>query len=126
MSDFVSASSSEAPNFGVPAVWNDNRRLQSNQGGFDQARDQALAQVLALVQLGIIAAHREIVARDNPTSYSIIEYMQFAQTAKNIVKRIAYSYMDDVAQFALQTLKDRSPVGSGTDKHPGLYRDRHM
>jgi hypothetical protein len=34
--------------------------------------------------------------------------------------------MDDVAQFTLETLRQRSPVGSGRDSHPGLYRDSHM
>ncbi len=37
-----------------------------------------------------------------------------------------YVYMNDIAQFALQTLRDLSPVGSGRDSHPGLYRDSHM
>lgn len=37
-----------------------------------------------------------------------------------------YSYMDEIAQFALQTLRERSPVGSSRDPHPGLYRDSHM
>lgn len=39
---------------------------------------------------------------------------------------IRYLYMDEIAQFVLQTLRDRSPIGSGSDKHPGLYRDSHM
>lgn len=37
-----------------------------------------------------------------------------------------YFYMDEVAQFTLQTLRERSPVGAPPDKHPGLYRDSHM
>lgn len=37
-----------------------------------------------------------------------------------------YFYMDEIAQFALTTLRERSPVGSGKDPHPGLYRDSHM
>jgi hypothetical protein len=42
--------------------------------------------------------------------------------------RIVFRYlpMQDVVDFALQTLRDRSPVGSDRDKHPGLYRDSHM
>lgn len=43
--------------------------------------------------------------------------------------RIVYTFfppMDDVATFALQTLRDLSPVGSGKDPHAGLYRDSHM
>jgi hypothetical protein len=35
-----------------------------------------------------------------------------------------YVYMMDIAAFTLQTLRDRSPVG--TDKHAGLYRDSHI
>ncbi|MGJ4893776.1 hypothetical protein ACQR10_04565 [Bradyrhizobium sp. HKCCYLRH2060] len=34
--------------------------------------------------------------------------------------------MNEIAQFVLQTLRERSPVGSGDDPHPGLYRDSHM
>jgi hypothetical protein len=41
--------------------------------------------------------------------------------------RIIFRYlaMQDVVDFALATLHDRSPVGSGADQHPGLYRDSH-
>lgn len=40
--------------------------------------------------------------------------------------RIVFTFyvMQQVVDFAMQTLKDRSPVG--TDKHAGLYRDSHM
>lgn len=31
-----------------------------------------------------------------------------------------------VVEFALDTLRANSPVGSGDDPHPGLYRDSHM
>lgn len=35
--------------------------------------------------------------------------------------------MQDVVDFALATLRERSPVGSaGADEHPGLYRDSHI
>jgi hypothetical protein len=37
-----------------------------------------------------------------------------------------FYYMEEVCAFALQTLRDRSPVGSSGDPHPGLYRDSHM
>lgn len=36
-----------------------------------------------------------------------------------------YLNMDEVAQFALKTLRDFSPAGSGDDPHPGLYRASH-
>lgn len=41
---------------------------------------------------------------------------------------ILYEYprIDAVAEFALETLRKLSPVGSVGDKHPGLYRDSHM
>ncbi len=37
-----------------------------------------------------------------------------------------YVYMTAVVEFALQTLKERSPIGSTDDEHPGLYRDSHL
>jgi hypothetical protein len=43
--------------------------------------------------------------------------------------RIVYTIfppMTDIVTFALQTLRDLSPVGSNKDPHPGLYRDSHM
>lgn len=43
--------------------------------------------------------------------------------------QIVYKYtmsMQPLVTFALETLKANSPVGSGSDKHPGLYRDNHM
>jgi hypothetical protein len=42
--------------------------------------------------------------------------------------RLVFRYlaMQDIVDFALATLRDRSPVGSGADKHPGLYRDSHI
>lgn len=43
-------------------------------------------------------------------------------------QRIIYRYqnMPEIVAFALETLKALSPVGSGADKHPGLYRDSHL
>lgn len=43
-------------------------------------------------------------------------------------QRIVYHYtnMVSVVEFAIETLKSLSPVGSGKDKHPGLYRDSHL
>ncbi|BAL77032.1 hypothetical protein [Bradyrhizobium cosmicum] len=36
-----------------------------------------------------------------------------------------YQAMQDIVDFALSVLRERSPVGTGNDKHPGLYRDSH-
>lgn len=42
--------------------------------------------------------------------------------------RIVFRYMamQDIVDFALATLRERSPVGSDDDPHPGLYRDSHL
>lgn len=34
--------------------------------------------------------------------------------------------MKELVDFIMTTLRERSPVGSANDKHPGLYRDSHM
>lgn len=39
---------------------------------------------------------------------------------------VRYLAMQDIVDFALQTLRERSPVGSRGDEHPGLYRDSHI
>lgn len=36
-----------------------------------------------------------------------------------------FFYMTQVVEFALETLRANSPVGSDRDPHPGLYRDSH-
>jgi hypothetical protein len=43
-------------------------------------------------------------------------------------QRIVYRYfsMAEVAAFAIKTLQDASPVGSGDDPHIGLYRASHL
>jgi len=38
---------------------------------------------------------------------------------------IRFLAVQDVVDFALEELRARSPVGSGGDQHPGLYRDSH-
>ena len=42
--------------------------------------------------------------------------------------RAIYNFlnMQEIVDFAIATLKEKSPVGSGRDKHPGLYRDSHL
>lgn len=39
---------------------------------------------------------------------------------------INFVSMQYIVAFALETLREKSPVGSGSDKHPGLYRDSHI
>jgi hypothetical protein len=38
---------------------------------------------------------------------------------------LRYQPMQAIVDFALETLREQSPVGSEGDKHPGLYRDSH-
>ncbi|CAL77413.1 hypothetical protein BRADO3636 [Bradyrhizobium sp. ORS 278] len=38
---------------------------------------------------------------------------------------LRYQPMQAVVDFALETLRERSPVGAEGDRHPGLYRDSH-
>lgn len=38
----------------------------------------------------------------------------------------SYFYMQPVVDAALELLREKSPVGSVGDKHPGLYRDNHL
>ena len=41
--------------------------------------------------------------------------------------RLVYSFSNiaELVAFALETLRELSPVGSTGDEHPGLYRDSH-
>lgn len=39
---------------------------------------------------------------------------------------VRYLNMDEIAQFVLETLRSKSPIGSERDKHPGLYKASHM
>lgn len=42
--------------------------------------------------------------------------------------RLVFRYlaMQEVVDFAIETLRALSPVGSKGDSHPGLYRDSHL
>jgi hypothetical protein len=116
----------------------------------DLERQFQLAQTIAMTRLDqqvatiAEAKNREIVLMHQPstvvrmvngaivTADIAVRAYQVAKLAKLISQRrrntitYQYSYADDVVQFALQTLRERSPVGSGNDPHPGLYRDSHM
>jgi hypothetical protein len=103
-----------------------NAQFKASQDGFRQARDLALARAFALMQAAARVAYQEIIARDRPSGYAVVEVVRLYQAAQPLVRRIVYRYMDDVVQFALWALGDLSPVGSASDPHPGLYRDSHM
>lgn len=60
------------------------------------------------------------------TAYQVAKFVQNVRQRRSNRISYRYAYADEVVQFSLQTLRDRSPVGSGNDPHPGLYRDSHM
>jgi hypothetical protein len=52
----------------------------------------------------------------------------FRRDCQGPLMRIVFRYlaMQDVVDFALATLREKSLVGAIGDQHPGLYRDSHM
>ncbi len=70
------------------------------------------------------AAAAEIMVDGGPRPFGVTD------TDFDLSKTHKFSYtfveIDEVVQFAVKTLKDRSPVGSTHDDHPGLYRDSHV
>lgn len=94
---------------------------------FDQAKRAALD-----------AAQRKFVAAVDPARMEGLDHLAvlgfdrgddgsasapITLGSRRIVYR--YAYMGEIVAFALQVLRDKSPVGSGSDPHPGLYRDSH-
>lgn len=107
------------------------------------ATQTALATVQKQMFLAAEKKNQEIVQAYRPSSvvrtidgviaatdlaYTVYQVAVLAENARRqaSVIRYRYSYLDDVVAFALKTLKEKSPVGSGSDPHPGLYRDSHM
>lgn len=76
------------------------------------------------------ARNRQIVAAAQPSTAvrAIDDVVAATDIAFRIGSRIRYryAYMDRVVQAALKLLREKSPVGSGKDKHAGLYRDSHL
>lgn len=119
-------------------------REEALQRQFEAATSRALAKVGEQFVRVAEAKNQQIVKTYQPNSVArivdgaivvgdlIYTGYQIAKIAKNIADQrpnrieYRYSYADGVVQFALQTLRDKSPVGSGDDPHPGLYRDSHM
>jgi len=78
----------------------------------------------------IVIANKEIVDANHPGNVKrIVDGNPNAtDDAIKLVSKVTfqYLYMQEVVAFALQNLKDKSPVGSKHDEHPGLYRDSHL
>ncbi len=120
----------------VPAVYNQ----------FERAKSRAL--VLAKGRLVAIAKgkHAAIMGRyPRPVGFTrfVDGRMGVLETAVNVFGVIHYIYdrsqigferdlkqtvarLDEIALYALEILRSISPVGSGKDPHPGLYRDSHV
>lgn len=111
---------------------------------FQAATQRALVTVRGQMLATAEQLNQEVVKRDRPssvvrsidgaiavadTAYTFYQVARLAQSAlsNRAPSRIEYrySYMQEIVDFALSTLRALSPVGSGGDPHPGLYRDSH-
>lgn len=104
--------------------------IQSVRQQFDVAKQSTLAATQALIAKTAKAKHAEVMQADpRPASFKRIVdgVVGAAEEAVRPDGMIIYDYdrLNVVADFALQTLRDKSPVGGHGDKHPGLYRDSH-
>jgi hypothetical protein len=95
--------------------------------------DVAVRNSVAATQRAIVATakskHAEIMVRE-PIPLNYVRHVDGIEAPEDAVKFdgvIVYDYnrLDIVATMALEMLRDASPVGSGKDPHPGLYRDSH-
>lgn len=95
--------------------------------------DAVIAEVGLLNQQAIVAEarrlHGEVMATD-PRPLNFVRHVDGVEAPEEAVKPggvIVYDYnrLDVIAKRALEILKEISPVGSGRDPHPGLYRDSH-
>lgn len=112
---------------------------------FDAASRRALVQAQARHAQIAKEQHAEVMRREpQPTGFTRIVDGRRGVTEESVKAGgvIIYIYersqigferdirativrLDEIAQFALATLRSISPVGSGRDRHPGLYRDSH-
>lgn len=97
--------------------------------------DAAIAAVKALTQPQFVAEakrlHGEVMGAD-PRPVNFVRHVDGVEGAPEEAVRvdgvIVYDYnrLDLVAKDALKLLRENSPVGTGRDPHPGLYRDSHV
>lgn len=112
---------------------------------FDRAKGRALVAVQRRLVAGAKSRHLAIMNRDpRPSAFlrvvdgrigaleeavkaaGIITYVyQRSQIGFERGEKETVARLDEVVRFALATLQSLSPVGSGSDPHPGLYRDSH-
>lgn len=95
--------------------------------------DAVIASVAALTQRDIVATakrlHADVMATE-PRPLNFVRHVDGVEAPEEAIKPggvIVYDYnrLDIIAKRAMQILRDLSPVGSGHDPHPGLYRDSH-
>ena len=106
-------------------------RLQSVSEQFRIAKQGTLEQTRQVVIRTAKTEHAKIMATvPVPGSFTrVVDGKQSApeeDVKANGVILYEYRRIDVVAQFALDTLREKSPVGSVRDEHPGLYRDSHI
>jgi len=105
-------------------------RQQSVREQIDIVKQSTLAATQALLVATAKAAHAKVMATD-PRPVTFQRFVDGSEGApEEAVKPfgvIVYEYprLNEVALFALETLRSLSPVGSARDPHPGAYRDGH-
>jgi hypothetical protein len=95
--------------------------------------DAVIADVTALTQNDIVAEAKRLhgeVMNTPPKPVSFKRHVDGQEAPEEAVKPggvIVYDYnrLDVIAYRAWDVLREMSPVGTGSDQHPGLYRDSH-
>lgn len=96
---------------------------------FAIAQEVALQFALKKLVQAAIAANQQVVDAGHPSSVSrTVDGAEATDDAIRFTSNIIYKYvyMLEIVAFAMQTLKDLSPVGGASDPHAGLYRDSHL
>lgn len=95
--------------------------------------DSVVVDVKKLTQQDIVKEAKRLnaeVMQTPPRPLGFTRHVDGREAPEEAVKPdgvIVYDYnrLDVVTKLALEVLKELSPVGSGKDKHPGLYRNSH-
>jgi len=105
-------------------------RLQSVSEQFRIAKQRTLAETQKIIVATAKSEHAKIMAAD-PRPVTFKRFVDGREGApEETVKgdgTILYNYprIALVAEYALEVLRENSPIGAGDDPHPGAYRDSH-
>lgn len=117
----------------------------STAAQFDRAKSRALVAVQSRLVAVAKNRHAAVMAREpRPAGFvrivdgrigALEEVVRVYGTIRYIYDRLQVGFerdpkatiarLDEIARFALETLRASSPVGAGDDPHAGLYRDSH-